>query len=115
LEDAAGAYGDALLYDLEVLRRYLADRVKDDTLVIILGDHQPPGGVTGNSNGHGVPLHVMSRRRSLVEPFVARGYANGLRPSGVAPRQGLETFLFSFLRDFSEDLRQTSAVGRRTP
>src|SRR6185436_8214988 len=70
LEGASGAYADALVYDLEVLRRYLADRVKDDTLVIILGDHQPPGGVTGQSNGHGVPIHVLSRKRALVEPFV---------------------------------------------
>jgi len=115
LEGAAGAYADALVYDLEVLRRYLADRVKDDTLVIILGDHQPPGGVTGQSDGHGVPVHVLSRKRSLVEPFVARGYTSGLLPATSGGRLGLETFLFSFLRDFSEDLRQTSVVGRPTP
>jgi len=89
--------------------------VKDDTLVIIVGDHQPPGGVTGSSSGHGVPLHVLSRRRSLVEPFLARGYASGMRPGAPEPRQGLETFLFSFLRDFSEDLRQTRAVGGHSP
>jgi len=115
LEGASGAYADALVYDLEVLRRYLADRVKYDTLVIILGDHQPPGGVTGASNGHGVPIHVLSRKRSLVEPFVARGYTSGMVPATSGARLGLETFLFSFLRDFSEDLRQTSAAGGHSP
>jgi len=115
LGEAKEAYLDALVYDLELLRRYLTERVKDDTLVIIVGDHQPPGGLTGNSNGYGVPLHVLSRRRALVEPFLARGYASGMRPGGPGPRLGLETFLFSFLRDFSEDLRQTSAVGGHSP
>jgi len=115
LGEGADAYVDSLVYDLEVLRRYLVDRVKDDTLVIILGDHQPPGGVTGSSVGDGVPVHVLSRRAALVEPFVARGYVGGMRPGRSGPRQGLETFLFSFLRDFSADLRQTSAVGGHSP
>lgn len=115
LEGASDAYAASLVYDLEVLRRYLADRVKDDTLVIILGDHQPPGGVTGAGHGHGVPVHVLSRKRALVEPFVARGYTSGMVPATSGPRQGLETFLFSFLRDFSEDLRQTSVAGGHTP
>jgi hypothetical protein len=106
---------DALLYDMEVLRRYLRDQVKDDTLVIILGDHQPPGGVTGASDGHGVPVHVLSRNRSFVEPFVARGYTPGMTPAGSGPHLGLETFLFSFLRDFSEDLRQTRALRGPAP
>ena len=115
LEDAFDAYLDALIYDLEVLRRYLVNRVKDDTLVIVVGDHQPPGGVTGSSTGHGVPLHVLSRRQSLVEPFLARGYASGMRPGAPAPVRASRPSCFSFLRDFSEDLRQTRAVGGHSP
>lgn len=113
LDGAADAYAEAVAYDLEVLRRYLRDQVKDDSLIIILGDHQPPGGVTGGSTGHGVPVHVLSRRRSLVDPFVARGYTLGMNPAASTPRPGMETFLFSFLRDFSQDLRQTSALPPR--
>ncbi len=115
LDHAGDAYVDALVYDLEVLRRYLRDEVKDDTLVIILGDHQPPGGVTGANNGRGVPVHVLSRRASLVEPFEAHGYSAGMNPARSGPHPGLETFLFSFLRDFSEDLRQTNALGGHAP
>lgn len=113
LDGAADAYAEAVAYDLEVLRRYLHDQVKDDSLIIILGDHQPPGGVTGASTGHGVPVHVLSRRRSLVDPFIARGYTPGMNPATSRPRPGMETFLFSFLRDFSQDLRQTSALPPR--
>ena len=71
--------------------------------------------MTHESDGHGVPVHVLSRKRPLVEPFVARGYTSGLVPATSGARLGLETFLFSFLRDFSEDVRQTNVVGGPKP
>jgi hypothetical protein len=114
LDEAGAAYIDAIVYDLEVLERYLASELHNDTLVIILGDHQPPG-VVREGSSHGVPIHVLSRRPDLVEPFQARGYAPGMRPTQKAPHLGMETFLFSFLRDFSRDLRQTSVVGGPLP
>jgi hypothetical protein len=108
IDQASDAYLDAIVYDLEVLRRYLASELHNDTLVIIVGDHQPPGGATRSSSGHGVPVHVLSRKDALVAPFRARGYAEGMRPVEKSPRQGMESFLFGFVRDFSADLRQTS-------
>jgi hypothetical protein len=112
IDHATDAYLDAIVYDFEVLRRYLRDIVKDDSLVIILGDHQPPGGVTGTSSSRAVPIHVLSRRRALVEPFLARGYTPGLTPGLSRHPARMETFLFSFLRDFSDDLRQTRTHAR---
>jgi hypothetical protein len=108
LDQASSAYLDAIVYDLEVLRRYLASELHNDTLVIIVGDHQPPGGVTRSSTGHGVPIHVLSRKSALVAPFLARGYASGMWPRESSKRPGMESFLFDFVRDFSSDLRQTS-------
>jgi Sulfatase len=115
IDQASDAYLDAIVYDLEVLRRYLASELHNDTLVIIVGDHQPPGGVTLSSSGHGVPVHVLSRKSALVAPFLARGYAAGMLPRRPQPHTGMEAFLFSFLRDFSADLRQTSVVGGPNP
>ena len=115
LDQASEAYLDAIVYDLRVLRRYLASELHNDTLVIIVGDHQPPGGVTRSSTGHGVPVHVLSRKSELVAPFLARGYASGMRPAGNSSRPGMERFLFEFVRDFSADLRQTSVVGGPRP
>lgn len=115
LDQASDAYLDAIVYDLEVLRRYLASELHNDTLVIIVGDHQPPGGVTRSSTGHGVPVHVLSRKSELVAPFLARGYASGMWPAPSSSRPPMERFLFEFVRDFSADLRQTSVVGGPTP
>ena len=115
LDQAGDAYVDSVVYVLRVLRRYLASELHNDALVIILGDHQAPGGVTGSSLGHGVPVHVLSRRPAFVTPFRARGYTGGMWPEEKSPHPGMESFLFAFLRDFSDDLRQTSVVGGPTP
>ena len=101
LDNASEAYIRAIEYDMVVLRRYIAEFVRDGSLVIILGDHQPVVEVTQNSPSAGVPIHVLSRNASFVEPFLARGYARGMWPRIEGSHPGMETFLASFLRDFS--------------
>lgn len=101
LGGATEAYGRTVVYDLEVLRRYLGELLTDDSLVIILGDHQPHSEVTDASPATGVPVHVLSRNSSLLEPFRARGYAPGMRARSGMPRAGLETFMTDFVSDFS--------------
>lgn len=97
--NASEPYVTSIAYDLRVLQRYLVDFIKDDSLVIILGDHQPVSEITENSSSWAVPVHVLSRDPVLVEPFVTRGYARGMVPSdSSAP---MESFLVGFLNDFS--------------
>jgi hypothetical protein len=104
-QNASEAYITSILYDFEVIRRFLSTYVKDDALVIVLGDHQPVSEVTENAESHGVPVHVFSRSQELLAPFRARGYVAGLRPSVGAPRAGLETFMASLLSDLSKKPR----------
>jgi hypothetical protein len=101
LDGASVAFAKAIRYDLEVLRRYIHERVKGDTLVILLGDHQPPGGATEGSTARGAMIHVISRRSEFVDAFRRRGYTPGMRPLAAPPYPGLETFLPAFLADFS--------------
>ncbi|HEV8246639.1 MAG TPA: hypothetical protein VGP93_12765, partial [Polyangiaceae bacterium] len=107
--NASGAYIRSIIYDFDVLKRYLEDYVQDDSLVIILGDHQPVADVNGHTTSHGVPIHVLSRDRTLLEPFVARGYKPGMRPGGQRSRPGMDKFLINFLADFS---RKEAEPGR---
>jgi hypothetical protein len=98
---ASEAYLRSILYDLEVLERYLAEFVQDDSLIILLGDHQPIPEVAGVSKSVSVPVHVLSRDAALLEPFRARGYVPGMRPGKSAPHPPMASFLRNFLRDFS--------------
>jgi hypothetical protein len=103
LDGASDAYAQSIVYDLEVLRRYVVDFVKDDSLVILLGDHQPHSEVTDGNPSAGVPVHVLSRNSAFIDPFLARGYTRGMRAETAGAHPGLETFMTDFLADFSSD------------
>ena len=101
LSNAAEAYMTSIIYDVKVLKAYFEQYIDDDSLIIILGDHQPNVQITGENRPWSVPIHVISRNRNLLEPFRARGYTTGIIPRQPPPHSGMETFLYDFLKDFS--------------
>jgi hypothetical protein len=101
LEHAHEAYVRSIVYDLEVIRRYIARYLNDDSLVIVLGDHQPVGEISGDERVKSVPVHVFSKNDAFVEPFRRRGYVPGMWPNGAAKPRGMDQFLPDLLRDFS--------------
>jgi hypothetical protein len=101
LADGSVGYLRSIAYDLRVLEEYVTRFVAGDTLVVILGDHQPVAEVTAGSPSAAVPIHVISRNSAHIDAFVARGYARGMRPPPVAAPPGMETFLPALLADFS--------------
>jgi hypothetical protein len=111
LSHAALAYVTSLVYDFEILKRFLVEFVRDDSLVILLGDHQPPTQLTAGSEAHGVPVHVISRNAAFVDAFIARGYTRGMWPRISAKRSSMEHFLAEFLADFSS-VEQTDSSTR---
>src|SRR5712692_7584990 len=106
-------YLASVVYDLKTLAAWLARR-PGDGLVVILGDHQPPGFIAGEKQPWTVPIHVLSRDAELVRPFEAAGYAAGAVPPSFGPFKGMETFLGDFLAAFSHP-PATVAARRGTP
>lgn len=105
LTNAAEAYVSAIVYEITVLKYFIEQHIKDDTLMIIMGDHQPSVQITGPNSSWSVPVHVICRNRHLLEPFRSKGYASGLIPRQPLPHPGMETFLLDFLRSFSSPER----------
>ena len=101
LAGAGPAYADAIVYDLEVLRRFIGDFIEDDSLIIILGDHQPHSDVSERSPSSAVPVHVLSRNAAFVDPFRARGYTPGMLADQARPHSGLQSLMLDLLADFS--------------
>jgi hypothetical protein len=93
-------YVASVVYDLKALGTWLARR-PGDALVIILGDHQPPGFIAGDKQPWTVPIHVLSRDAELLRPFRDAGYVEGALPPAAGPFKGMETFLGDFLAAFS--------------
>lgn len=97
--NASEPYLHSILYDFQVLGSYLTHFVDDDSLFVILGDHQPVSEITEGSASWAVPIHVISRKAAFVEPFFSHGYRPGLVPGQAA--MPMESFMIEFVRDFS--------------
>jgi hypothetical protein len=101
LAEGGDAYVHSVGYDLQIIAQYIAKFVPGDSLVIVLGDHQPVAEVTRWSRSSAVPVHVISRNHALVDDFRARGFQSGMRPARSDSAPGLETLLPDLLADLS--------------
>ena len=101
LTNASVGYVAAIRYELTVICAFIRQYVKDDALIIILGDHQPNVQLTGEHQPWLVPVHVISRHADFLKPFQNRGFLPGLIPAQPPSYRGMESFLFDFLEDFS--------------
>ena len=70
------AYAAAIRYDLELLTRQL-ERMEDDAIVIIMGDHQPPL-LSREDSSYDVPVHILARDPALLDEFRRQGFIEGL-------------------------------------
>jgi hypothetical protein len=109
------AYAHAVAYDLHVLADYITKFVPGESLVLILGDHQPVAEITRFSPSFAVPVHAISRNRSLIDAFLARGYDRGMYPHRTEKPPGLETVLPALLADFSGTDRGGAPAARSPP
>jgi hypothetical protein len=104
LTNASEAYVTSIVYVMKVLKSFIEQYLKDDTLIIIMGDHQPNVQITGTDSTWSVPVHVISRNQRLLKPFEKKGYTAGLIPKQPPPHPGMQTFFWNFLNDFSTSL-----------
>ena len=107
-------YLQSVKYDLKALAGWLR-QLKGQPLVIILGDHQPPGFVSGAEAPHTVPIHVLSRDEDLVLPFANIGYVAGALPPEAGPFKGMESFLPDFLSLFASGHSVATAPDAAVP
>jgi hypothetical protein len=94
-------YLAAVGYELDVLEGFLASYVPENSLVIVVGDHQPPKLATHDDGSWAVPMHVLSKREDLVRAFDTLGFEDGLVPLRESSFR-MADFLEGFLRIFDD-------------
>lgn len=93
-------------YSLLVSLDFAARFVDENTLMILLGDHQPATLITGHEASDAVPVHVISKNPRLLQPFRQRGFVDGLIPDHRQPAPAMDR-----LRDWlHEDFGARSSV-----
>jgi hypothetical protein len=82
--DMGKSYVSSVEYFYDVLASYLRERASDDSTFIVLGDHQPAANVSGAGAPWDVPVHIISKRRDVLERLHRRGFSSGLMPTRPA-------------------------------
>lgn len=78
------AYVDAMHYQFDWLTRWLGTDAPIGMVLIVIGDHQPIGGVTGPDASWDVPVHVIGTDGALLARLEAAGFRRGLQPDEAA-------------------------------
>ncbi|WP_428267409.1 sulfatase-like hydrolase/transferase [Haliangium sp.] len=96
-------FATSIEYSLDTIRQYLDLLPKDDTLIIILGDHQPREPVAFmKTSSWAVPVHVLSRDPDIVARFEQFGYVEGWAPDPERIDDvGIEQLLLQLLKVYS--------------
>jgi hypothetical protein len=108
------AYAGAIEYSLRSVITYLGTYVDDDTVVVMVGDHQPATIVSGEHSGHDVPITVISHDPAVLDRIAGWDWDPGLRPSPDAPVWRMDAFRDELLAAFGpEGETGTARAGAR--
>ncbi|PRY63432.1 phosphoglycerol transferase MdoB-like AlkP superfamily enzyme [Vreelandella songnenensis] len=104
-------YAWSVDYAVEVTGRWAERVVDDNTLLIVLGDHQPAPLITGDEASAAVPVHIISGDPALLAPFYAHGFVDGTLPDVENPEGAAR---MSQLRHWLQDGFGADALPTRT-
>ena len=99
-EAVRAAYGDSLVYSWRTLVSWLRRYVGPDTVLVVLGDHQPHSYVSGEDADHDVPITVLAQDPAVMRRIDGWGWQQGLRPRPDAPVWRMDAFRNRFLAAF---------------
>lgn len=113
LERIRDHYSWSVDYAVKAAGRWAEQVVDEQTLLIVLGDHQPAPLITGDNASAAVPVHIISGDPSLLAPFRARGFIDGTLPALARPADAPR---MSQLRHWlQEDFGAETLPTRTTP
>ena len=75
-----GNFIKLLKYDLDILRDFILNEIPENSIVVIVGDHQPPL-LTERGDGTETILSILSTRHQLTDFYAEIGFKPGLIPA----------------------------------
>jgi len=73
-------YINTIEYTFNWLAGYQALPQPRESVLILLGDHQPAGGITGPNATWNVPVHIITSNQTIAERLRLHGFSNGVNP-----------------------------------
>jgi phosphatidylglycerophosphate synthase len=99
LTDTQQGYGQSIQYSLRVLYSFIERYGNKNTVLIVLGDHQPSRVVSGQP-GHDVPITIIAHDPKVIDRLSGWGWTPGMLPSSTAPVWLMSEFRDKFLNAF---------------
>ena len=93
-------YGRSVEYSLRSLFSFVERYGDDDTVLVVLGDHQPATVVSGRGADHDVPISVVARDPQVMKRVAGWGWEAGMTPGAQAPVWPMAAFRDRFLTAF---------------
>ncbi|MFD4608387.1 CDP-alcohol phosphatidyltransferase [Streptomyces sp. NPDC058440] len=90
-------YGKSVEYSVTALTQWLERYGKDDTVLVVLGDHQPNARVSGDHASRDVPCSIIAKDPKVLDKIADWGWTEGLRPDHDAPVWKMSDFRDRFL------------------
>ncbi len=71
------SYFPAIRYQLQTMTDFITNRLGEDDIVVLLGDHQPPL-LVSSDDPYETPIHIFAKKPSLLEGLSQYGFQKGL-------------------------------------
>jgi phosphatidylglycerophosphate synthase len=97
---ARAAYGHSIEYSLSTLFSFVRRYGNDNTVLVVLGDHQPATAVSGQGARHDVPISVIAHDPKVTDQIAGWRWQRGMLPSPHAPVWPMASFRDRFLTAF---------------
>jgi hypothetical protein len=95
-------YFNAINYELRFLTDYILQTGDEESIFILIGDHQPQQ-VSRRNDSFDTPIHIISKDAALIDAFSDYGFGRGLtlqsvgKPSATMRHEGLYSMLVRVL------------------
>jgi hypothetical protein len=103
---ARKAYGLSIEYSLHTLFSFVQHYGDENTVLVVLGDHQPNTTVSGQGADHDVPISVIAHDPKVIDQIAGWDWQDGMLPSPRAPVWPMEAFRDRFLTAFGSQAKR---------
>jgi phosphatidylglycerophosphate synthase len=100
LTDTRQGYSTSIEYALRTLFSFIQHYGNDNTVLVVLGDHQPSRVAVEQQPGHDVPISIIARDPSVLDRVADWGWVEGMQPTDDAPVWRMDAFRNRFLSAF---------------
>ncbi|MEU8813573.1 sulfatase-like hydrolase/transferase [Actinoplanes sp. NPDC048796] len=95
------SYAKTIAYAVDSLTSYVEKYGDENTVLVMLGDHQPSTNVVGSTASKDVPISIVAKDPKVLQRITSWGWTDGLKPSPEAPVWPMNEFRDRFLTAYS--------------